>query len=212
MSQAIGNTALAYVRAWHLVDAKQRILGRMSANIATTLMGKHKPIYDPASDCGDYVVVINAKEVAVTGKKAEQKLYRHHSGYPGGLKTISYKIMLEKKPDEIIRKAVSGMLPKNRLRYRRLNRLFIFPDDKHPYEKNILKYYDYTLNELSLPDKVEKKIQDKSKNQDKKSKKNKSKKISSAENIDNGKNKSVKESISDDVKKDKKNKSIEIQI
>ncbi|CAG8660491.1 44461_t:CDS:2 [Gigaspora margarita] len=211
MSQAIGNTALAYVRAWHLVDAKQRILGRMAANIATTLMGKHKPIYDPASDCGDYVVVINSKEVAVTGKKAEQKVYRHHSGYPGGLKTISYKIMLEKKPDEIIRKAVSGMLPKNRLRYRRLNRLFIFPDDKHPYEKNILKSYDYTLNELSLPDKVEK-IQDKSKNQDKKSKKNKSKKFSSPENIDNGKNKSVKENISDNVKKDKQNKSIEIQI
>ncbi|CAG8601152.1 28120_t:CDS:2 [Dentiscutata erythropus] len=153
MSQAIGNTALAYVRTWHLVDAKQRILGRMAANIATTLMGKHKPIYDPASDCGDYVVVINSKEVAVTGKKAEQKLYRHHSGYPGGLKTIPYKDMLEKKPDEIIRKAVSGMLPKNRLRYRRLNRLFIFPDDNHPYEKNILKFYDHTLNELSLSDK-----------------------------------------------------------
>ncbi|CAG8847245.1 19040_t:CDS:2, partial [Racocetra persica] len=81
-------------------DARQRILGRMATNIATTLMGKHKPIYDPASDCGDYVVVINAKEVAVTGKKAEQKVYRHHSGYPGGLKTITYRIMLEKKPDE----------------------------------------------------------------------------------------------------------------
>ncbi|RCH83147.1 54S ribosomal protein L23, mitochondrial, partial [Rhizopus azygosporus] len=82
MSQAVGNTALAYARVWHVVDAKQRVLGRLATNIATTLMGKHKPIYDPASDCGDYVVVINAKDVLVSGKKAEQKLYRHHTMYP----------------------------------------------------------------------------------------------------------------------------------
>ncbi|CAG8793293.1 4386_t:CDS:2, partial [Acaulospora morrowiae] len=73
---------------------------RLAVNIAITLMGKHKPIYDPASDCGDYVVVINAKEIAVTGKKEDQKLYRHHSGYPGGLKTINYKRLMEKDPTE----------------------------------------------------------------------------------------------------------------
>ncbi|CAG8465208.1 4203_t:CDS:10 [Ambispora gerdemannii] len=138
-------TALAYVRAWHLVDARDRILGRMSTNIAITLMGKHKPIFDPASDCGDYVVVVNAKEIKVTGRKAEQKLYRHHTGYPGGLKEIPYKRMMETKPTEIIRKAVSGMLPKNRLRNVRLGRLFIFTDDQHPYEGNIIKFYDEAL-------------------------------------------------------------------
>jgi large subunit ribosomal protein L13 len=142
MSQAIGKTALAYARVWHLVDVKDRVLGRVATRIATTLMGKHKPIYDPASDCGDYVVVINARHVKVTGRKATQKLYRHHSGYPGGLKEIPFKRMIEEKPDEVIRRAVSGMLPKNRLRDVRLKRLLIFPDEKHPYAANIVKRYD----------------------------------------------------------------------
>ncbi|KAI9290962.1 50S ribosomal protein L13 [Neoconidiobolus thromboides FSU 785] len=142
MSQAIGKTALSYARVWHLVDAKDRVLGRMATGIATTLMGKHKPIYDPAADCGDYVVVINAKSVKVTGRKAEQKVYRSHSGFPGGLKEVPYKRMLERKPDEIIRKAVSGMLPKNRLRDYRIGRLLIFPDEDHPYKDNIIKRYD----------------------------------------------------------------------
>jgi len=159
MSQALGNTGLAYARVWHLVDARQRILGRMAVNISTTLMGKHKPIYDPASDCGDYVVVINAREVMVTGKKENQKLYRHHIGYPGGLKTINYKCLMEKDPAEIIRKAVSGMLPKNRLRDVRLERLKIFPDENHPYDANIMKVYDQTfLNELPKPHKGPKKM------------------------------------------------------
>lgn len=135
-------TALAYARVWHLVDAKERILGRMSTSIATTLMGKHKPIYDPASDCGDYVVVINAEKVKVTGRKADQKLYRYHSGYPGGLKEVPYKRLLENKPEEIIQKAVSGMLPKNRLRAKRLERLLIFEGEDHPYAENIIKRYD----------------------------------------------------------------------
>ncbi|KAI9591668.1 50S ribosomal protein L13 [Syncephalis fuscata] len=142
MSQAVGKTALAYARVWHLVDANERVLGRMATRIAITLMGKHKPIYDPASDCGDYVVVINARKVAVSGRKAEQKLYRHHSGYPGGLKEIPYERMMERKPDDIIRKAVSGMLPKNRLRDVRLKRLLIFPDETHPYAANIIQRYD----------------------------------------------------------------------
>ncbi|KAF9582568.1 54S ribosomal protein L23, mitochondrial [Lunasporangiospora selenospora] len=150
MSQSIGKTALAYARVWHLVDANQRVLGRMSSGIAQTLMGKHKPIYDPASDCGDYVVVINAKSVKVTGAKAQDKLYRHHSGYPGGLKEISYDKLMEKDSDAIIRKAVSGMLPKNRLRDPRLGRLFIFEGAEHPYEQNIVKRYDELGRETKL--------------------------------------------------------------
>ncbi|KAG1639934.1 hypothetical protein G6F44_007332 [Rhizopus delemar] len=141
MSQAVGNTALAYARVWHVVDAKQRVLGRLATNVATTLMGKHKPIYDPAADCGDYVVVINAKDILVSGKKAEQKLYRHHTMYPGGLKEINFKDLQAKDSTEPIRKAISGMLPKNRLRQVRLDRLKIFEGSEHPYEANIIKQH-----------------------------------------------------------------------
>ncbi|KAF9359908.1 54S ribosomal protein L23, mitochondrial [Mortierella sp. NVP85] len=156
MSQAIGKTALAYARVWHLVDAKQRVLGRMSTGIAETLMGKHKPIYDPASDCGDYVVVINAGSVLTTGTKAKNKLYRHHSGYPGGLKETTYEQLMAKDPDAIIRKSVSGMLPKNRLREPRLARLFVFEGEDHPYQQNIIKRYDDLGKETTLdPSKVE---------------------------------------------------------
>ncbi|CAO3615651.1 unnamed protein product [Cunninghamella blakesleeana] len=122
-------------------NARQRILGRLATNVATTLMGKHKPIYDPAADCGDYVVVINAKDVLVSGKKAEQKLYRHHTGHPGGLKEINFENLMKKNPTESIRKAVSGMLPKNRLRDDRLKRLLIFEGAEHPYEANIIKQH-----------------------------------------------------------------------
>ncbi|KAF8634376.1 hypothetical protein AX15_000946 [Amanita polypyramis BW_CC] len=127
MSQLVGNTALAYARVWHHVDATDRILGKLAERIALVLMGKHKPIYDPSVDCGDYVVVTNAKNIHVTGRKDEQLVYRKHSMYPGGLKETPYKDMMDKKADEILRHAVSGMLPKNKLRDRRLERLKIFP-------------------------------------------------------------------------------------
>ncbi|KAF8703064.1 hypothetical protein AX14_014242 [Amanita brunnescens Koide BX004] len=127
MSQLVGNTALAYARVWHHVDATDRILGKLAERIALVLMGKHKPIYDPSVDCGDYVIVTNAKHIRVTGRKEEQLIYRKHSMYPGGLKETPYKAMMDKKADEIIRQAVSGMLPKNKLRDRRLERLKIFP-------------------------------------------------------------------------------------
>ncbi|KAK9897466.1 60S ribosomal protein L23 [Cystobasidium minutum MCA 4210] len=142
MSQAVGNTSLAYARVWHHYDASGQILGRLSARLALLLMGKHKPIYDPATDCGDYIVVTNARHVKVTGKKAEQKVYYSHSQFPGGQKKVPYARMMERKPEEIIKKAVSRMLPKNTLRDRRLDRLLVFPDDAHPYEQNILKRYD----------------------------------------------------------------------
>lgn len=125
-------------------------------------MGKHKPIYDPAgnwefskrpsnynalmffllADCGDYVVVINAKDIAVTGKKWDQKLYRHHTGFPGGLKEIPMSRIMERNPERVIHKAVSGMLPKNRLREKRMERLHIFDGPDHPYAENIIKRYD----------------------------------------------------------------------
>ena len=101
----------------------------------------HKPVYDQSRDVGDYVVVTNAEHITVTGQKAEKKLYRHHTMYPGGLKEIPFKTMMQTKPEQILRRAVSGMLPKNKLRERRLERLKIFPNDVHPYEANIVKRY-----------------------------------------------------------------------
>ncbi|GAC95478.1 60S ribosomal protein [Pseudozyma hubeiensis SY62] len=131
-------TSLAFARTWHSVSAKDRVLGPLAVNIAKLLMGKHKPIYDQSKDLGDYVVVTNAKQVVVTGRKADQRVYRHHTMFPGGLKEIKYKEMMEKKPEEIIRKAVSGMLPKNTLRDRRLERLKVFEGEEHPYKQNVL--------------------------------------------------------------------------
>ncbi|KAK0447690.1 ribosomal protein L13 domain-containing protein [Armillaria borealis] len=143
MSQVVGNTALAYARVWHQVDATDRILGKLAERIALVLMGKHKPIYDPSVDCGDYVIVTNCLKVKVTGRKPEQFLYRKHSMYPGGLKETPYKDMMVKKPEEIIRHAVSGMLPKNKLRERRLERLRIFPaDEMGILEANLLRSWE----------------------------------------------------------------------
>jgi len=130
MSQVVGNTALAYARVWHHVDASDRILGKLAERIALVLMGKHKPIYDPSVDCGDYVIVTNSRKVKTTGRKEEQLLFRKHSMFPGGLKETPYKDMKDKHPEEIIRHAVSGMLPKNKLRERRLERLKIFTSDR----------------------------------------------------------------------------------
>ena len=122
-------------KKWIHIDAEGVVVGRLATFIANRLRGKHLPTYTPHVDCGDYVVVTNASHIAVTGRKDEQKLYRHHTMFPGGLKEIPYKTMLQKKPEEIIRRAVSGMLPKNKLRERRLERLKIFSDSTHPYEE-----------------------------------------------------------------------------
>jgi large subunit ribosomal protein L13 len=121
------------VRKWYLVDATNKILGRFATRIARILTGKNKPQYTPHVDCGDYVVVLNADKFRVTGKKMDDKIYYSHSMYPGGLKAISLKLMLEKQPRKVIYKAVSGMLPKNRLRDRRLKRLKIYLSSEHPH-------------------------------------------------------------------------------
>lgn len=120
-------------REWYIVDATDKILGRLASKIALILIGKHKPQYTPHVDSGDYVVIVNADKFRVTGKKMTDKIYYSHSFYPGGLKKISLELMLKKHPERVIHHAVSGMLPKNRLRARRLRRLKIYTDTKHPH-------------------------------------------------------------------------------
>jgi large subunit ribosomal protein L13 len=120
-------------RVWHLIDAKGEILGRLSSRIAKLLMGKHKAGYSAHMDMGDYVVVINAKSIVVSGKKEEQKVYRSHSGYPGGYKEVKYKKMLMEQPERIIELAVLGMLPGNRLKKKRIVRMKVFAGSEHPY-------------------------------------------------------------------------------
>ncbi len=120
-------------RKWWLVDAEGEILGRLASEIAKILMGKHKPQYTPHSDCGDFVIVINAEKVETTGKKVDQKTYRWHSGYPSGLKERTLGWMLEHHPERVIYLAVKRMLPANRLRKRRLKRLKIYTGPAHPH-------------------------------------------------------------------------------
>ncbi len=120
-------------REWHVIDASDKILGRMATGIARLLMGKHKPMFSRHLDTGDFVVVVNAGKVRVTGNKAKQKLYYRHSGYPGGLKSISLEKMLKTRPDRVIEHAVKGMLPKNRLGNSMIKKLKIYAGDSHPH-------------------------------------------------------------------------------
>ncbi len=121
-------------RRWHLIDAEGRTLGRLASEIAQLLRGKNKPQYTPHIDTGDFVVVVNAEKVVVTGKKAEQKVYRRHTGRPGGLRETSYEVMLERKPTEILRKAVWGMIPKTRLGRAQFKKLKVYAGSEHPHE------------------------------------------------------------------------------
>ncbi|HET9075139.1 MAG TPA: 50S ribosomal protein L13 [Solirubrobacteraceae bacterium] len=120
-------------RNWVLVDATGLTLGRLSTQIADVLRGKRKPTYTPHIDTGDFVVVVNAEKIAVTGKKLEQKLYYRHSGYPGGLKSRTLAEQLERQPEEVIRHAVKGMLPRNRLARKQLTKLKIYAGPEHPH-------------------------------------------------------------------------------
>lgn len=120
-------------RSWHLFDVKDKILGRIASEIAKALIGKSKPYFVKSLDCGDYVVVINAQKIKVTGKKEVQKKYSRHSGYPGGYKEATLMELLKNNPGDIIRFAVLGMLPQNKLRDRMLARLFIFKGAEHTY-------------------------------------------------------------------------------
>ncbi len=121
-------------RQWYVVDAGGKVLGRLATEVARVLRGKHKPTFTPHVDAGDFVIVVNAKQVSLTGKKLEQKTYYRHSEYPGGLRTTSAAKMLETKPDAIIHSAVKGMLPKNRLGRELLRKLKVYPGPEHPHQ------------------------------------------------------------------------------
>ena len=121
-------------RKWFVVDAQGQTLGRLATRIATILRGKHKPIYTPHMDCGDYVIVVNADKIHVTGQKLEQKTYYRHSGYPGGLRQVSLRRQLQVHPDRVIEAAVRGMLPHNRLGRKMFKKLKIYAGPTHPHE------------------------------------------------------------------------------
>ncbi|EFI35070.1 ribosomal protein L13 [Desulfonatronospira thiodismutans ASO3-1] len=120
-------------RDWYVVDAQDKILGRLATRIATKLRGKDKPEFAPHMDMGDFVVVVNAQQIKVTGDKLEQKKYYYHTGYPGGIKENSLDRMLQKKPEEVIRKAVGRMLPKNKLGRKLLKKLKVYSGPEHPH-------------------------------------------------------------------------------
>ncbi len=120
-------------RSWYVVDANQKVLGRLATVLADILRGKHKPIFSPHLDTGDFVVVVNASKVKLTGKKLTNKRYYQHSGYPGGLKVRTAEQLLQKKPEEVIRHAVKGMLPKNRLGRAMIKKLKVYAGPEHPH-------------------------------------------------------------------------------
>ena len=119
---------------WFVVDASGQTLGRLATGIASILRGKHKPTYTPHMDCGDFIIVVNADKVRVTGRKMDQKIYYRHSGYQSGLKEISLRDQLQKHPDRVIRLAVRGMLPKNRLGRQMIKKLKIYASPDHPHQ------------------------------------------------------------------------------
>ena len=120
-------------REWYVVDAEGETLGRLATRIATVLRGKHKPTFTPHMDMGDHVVVINASKIVLTGTKDEKKLYQSHSGYPGGLRSVPFATMLERRPTEVVESAIRGMLPKNKLGRRMASKLKVYPGPEHPH-------------------------------------------------------------------------------
>lgn len=120
-------------RKWYIVDAEGKTLGRLASEVAKILRGKHKPIYTPHVDTGDHVIVINAEKVVLTGRKLDQKMYRHHSGYPGGLKEVPYRKFLAENPEKAVTLAVRGMLPKNRLGRKMIRKLKVYRGAEHKH-------------------------------------------------------------------------------
>lgn len=119
---------------WHFIDAQGQVLGRLATDIASKLMGKNKAVFAPNEDMGDKVVVTNAAKIAVTGNKMKNKVYYHHTGYPSGLRSETMEKLMARKPEEVLRKAVLGMLPKNKLRKVRMANLYIYKDSEHPHQ------------------------------------------------------------------------------
>ncbi len=121
-------------RKWYVVDADGKTLGRLAAEVATVLRGKHKPTYTPHMDCGDYVIVINAEKVEVTGKKRKEKVYKRHTGYPGGLRETTFEKLIAKKPEEIVRHAVKGMMPNGKLGRQMYKKLKVYAGPEHNHQ------------------------------------------------------------------------------
>ena len=121
-------------KTWYVIDAEGKTLGRLASKVATVLRGKHKPYFTPHMDLGDHVVVINAEKIHVTGKKAQQKVYSHHTGYPGGLRQVNFETLQRTQPEQIIMKAVWGMLPHNRLGRKLLKKLRVYAGPEHPHQ------------------------------------------------------------------------------
>jgi large subunit ribosomal protein L13 len=121
-------------RDWYVIDAEGQTLGRLASKVATVLRGKHKAIYTPHVDCGDYVIVINAEKVKLTGNKLDQKMYYNHSGYPGGLRERNAKVMIEKYPEEMVERAIKGMLPHGRLGRQMYKKLFVYKGSEHKHQ------------------------------------------------------------------------------
>ena len=129
-------------RQWHVIDATDVVLGRLASQVATLLRGKHKPIFAPHLDTGDFVIIINADKVALSGKKLEQKKAYRHSGYPGGLRSMSYGDLMEKHPERAVEKAIKGMLPKNTLGRQMFSKLKVYTGPEHPHQAQQPVPYD----------------------------------------------------------------------
>ena len=121
-------------RTWYVIDAEGMVLGRLASQVAMLLRGKHKPTFTPHVDTGDYVIVVNADKMVLTGKKLDKKMYRHHTGYPGGLKETSYKVMMEQKSDLAVTAAIAGMLPKNALGRQMIKKLRVYKGAEHDHQ------------------------------------------------------------------------------
>jgi len=130
------------IKNWYLVNAEGAVLGRLAAHVAAILRGKTKPTYTPHADTGDFIIIVNAEKVKLTGNKLSQKMYRRHSGYPGGLKAVNAKTMLQKKPEDVIAIAVKGMLPKNSLGRQMLSKLKVYKGAVHPHKAQMPKELD----------------------------------------------------------------------
>lgn len=131
-------------RQWHVIDATDVVLGRLASQTATLLRGKHKPTFAPNADTGDFVIIVNADKVALTGHKLQQKMAYRHTGYPGGLRSTSYAELLEKNPVRAVEKAVKGMLPKNKLAAEQLKKLKVYAGAEHPHAAQQPKTYEFT--------------------------------------------------------------------
>ena len=121
-------------RQWHVIDARGKVLGRMATEIAKVLRGKHKPVYTPNQDGGDFVIVVNAREIKLTGAKLDRKIYYRHTEYPGGIRQRTAAEMLDEKPEQLVLLAVKGMLPKNRLSRKLITKLKVYPGPEHPHD------------------------------------------------------------------------------